>query len=118
MLNVSKAKAIANQVLNCFIITFVSVIHPGNPAAAKPCYPSDPTGNNPQNPCPTFPPPGVRSDTFIGGQARPVREIPTVNSPTGRVIAAPSGYWTGSNSNNGVRTVTTNQGQVFQFNSN
>lgn len=88
-----------------------------NKAFAQPCYPSDPGGNNPQNPCPLYPPPGIRSDSFVGGRAEPIREIPTVTNPAGRVIAAPSGYWSGSQAESGIRIIRTNQGKIYRLNS-
>jgi hypothetical protein len=84
---------------------------------AGPCFPNDPTGNNPQNPCLPYPPPGIRSDSFVEGNARPVTEFPTIQNPSGRVLASPSGYWAGSSTSEGVRTVKTNDGRVFRFQS-
>lgn len=82
---------------------------------ASPCYPSDPTGSNPQNPCLVYPPPGIAADSFVTGVGRPIRELPTIIHPSGKVIVSPNGYWSGSATRNGQRTVTTNSGQSFSF---
>jgi len=84
---------------------------------ASPCYPTDPTGNNPQNPCLQYPPPGIRSDSFVQGHARPVRELPSIRNTAGRILVGPAGYWTGSETKNNLRVVRTNKGKIFTFNS-
>ena len=80
---------------------------------AKPCYPSDPDYTNPGNLCPAFPPGSVSADSFRQGESRPVRELPTLSNPAGKVILSPSGFWTGSETNGNVRTLRTNNGQIF-----
>jgi hypothetical protein len=85
---------------------------------AEGCYPTDPSGNNPQNPCIQYPPPGIRSDTFVSGQARPVRSIPTINNPGGRILINPRGYWTGSQTSGSTRIIKVNTGRTFSLNNN
>jgi hypothetical protein len=82
-------------------------------ASAQPCYPSDPTGNNPQNPCLVYPPPGVNPNTFIEGTGRPVRESPTVQHPDGKVILTPSGFWTGINTSGQTRVIKDSNSNIF-----
>ena len=82
---------------------------------AAPCYPTDPTGSNPQNPCLIYPPPGIAADSFVTGVGSPIRELPTISHPSGKVIVSPNGYWSGSDTRNGQRTVRTNSGQSFSF---
>ena len=84
-----------------------------NSASAQPCYPSDPTGNNPQNPCLVYPPPGVNPNTFIEGTGRPVRESPTVQRPDGKVILTPSGFWTGINTSGQTRVIKDSNSNIF-----
>ena len=81
---------------------------------SRPCYPSDPTGNNVGNLCPTFPPPGIRSDSFVKGEARPIRELPTQKHPDGRSIIRVRGYWEGSYTSGTSRTINTNRGETFR----
>ena len=86
-------------------------------AFGSPCYPTDPTGNNPDNPCLVYPPPGIRSDSFVRGEARPVRETPTVANPAGQILIAPrAGFWTGSQTTGSTRTITTNNGHTYTLN--
>ena len=84
-------------------------------AESKPCYPSDPTGNNAENLCPAFPPNSITSESFRQGESRPVRELPTISNPAGKIIVNPSGFWSGSETSGNSRTVRTNTGQVFIF---
>ena len=87
-------------------------------ADAKPCFPSDPDYTNPGNLCPSSPPGSLSADSFRQGEARPVKELPTLINPAGRVIISPSGFWTGSETNSNVRTLRTNNGQIFVLPSN
>lgn len=98
-----------------FLLLFFCSIHTlFTPSAdAKPCYPSDPDYTNPGNLCPAFPPGSVSADSFRQGEGRPVRELPTLSNPAGKVILSPSGFWTGSESNGNFRTLRTNNGQIF-----
>jgi hypothetical protein len=105
-----------SAISSAFAISLLS-LETHNRAFSQYCYPSDPGGNNPQNPCPVYPPPGIRSDSFISGHARPIRRIPTVINPSGRIIAAPTGYWSGSQTEDGVRSVKTSQGKTYRFKS-
>jgi hypothetical protein len=83
-------------------------------AAARPCYPSDPTDNNPDNLCPVFPPPGVNPNTFVQGDARPVRAVPTVPNPSGRVLIDPrGGFWTGVQTQGQTRELETSRNQRY-----
>ena len=91
-----------------------SLFHIGG-GYSRPCYPTDPTGNNPQNPCLVYPPPGINSNTFIQGDALPIRAIPTVGQPQGKILENPSGFWTGVKTENGSRVITTNNGEVFRL---
>jgi hypothetical protein len=83
-------------------------------AVARPCYPSDPTGNNPDNLCPIFPPPGVNPNSFVQGDARPVRALPTVPNPSGRVLIDPrGGFWTGVQTQGQTRELETSRNQRY-----
>jgi hypothetical protein len=83
-------------------------------AAARPCYPSDPTDNNPENICPVFPPPGVNPNSFVQGDARPVRAVPTVPNPAGRVLIDPrGGFWTGVQTQGQTRELETSRNQRY-----
>lgn len=108
----------ASKVSGLFLFISITLICQIKSLKASPCYPTDPTGNNPQNPCLQYPPPGIRSDSFVQGHARPIRELPSIRNPAGSIIAGPSGYWTGSQTKNNLRVVRTNKGKVFTFNSN
>ena len=114
----SKLSRIAKNSANVAIFAIILLLaQPRNRVNAQNCYPSDPGGNNPQNPCPLYPPAGIRSDSFIRGHARPIRELPTVTNASGRVIAAPAGYWSGTQTENGIRSVKTNHGKTYRFSS-
>jgi hypothetical protein len=80
---------------------------------SKPCYPSDPTGNNPQNPCLSYPPAGIDSNSFIKGVALPVIQTPTKLSPTGREIVNPNGFWTNSDVSGKTRLLKTSNGEEY-----
>lgn len=87
-----------------------------DPVISRPCYPTDPTGNNPQNPCLIYPPPGISSDSFVQGEARPVRELPTITRPSGQILIRPTGFWTGSETGGNSRIIRTSAGKVYQIN--
>lgn len=99
---------ISSSVSPLFLLVFFQL-----PTIASPCFPTDPTGNNPQNPCLVFPPPGVSSDTFIQGLGRPVREQPTVLHPEGRPILQPTGFWTGSTTTGQQRVIQDSSGKSY-----
>jgi len=84
-------------------------------AESKPCYPSDPTDNNNGNLCPAFPPNSITSESFRQGEGRPVRELPTITNPGGKIIVSPTGFWSGSEASGNSHTVRTNKGEVFIF---
>jgi hypothetical protein len=101
-----------------FLLISVTLISDTKISLASPCYPTDPTGNNPQNPCLQYPLPGISADSFVQGQAKPIREAPSIQNPAGRILAAPSGYWTGSETKDNTREIMTNQGKLLRFKSN
>lgn len=81
---------------------------------ARPCYPSDPTGNNPDNLCPDYPPAGINPNTFVQGDARPVRALPTLPNPSGRILIQPrGGFWTGVQTQGDRRVLETSRNQTF-----
>lgn len=82
---------------------------------SKPCEPNDPTGNNPNNLCFLFPPPGINSDSFVQGNGLPVRELPTVQNPQGNVILKPTGFWTGSSTSGSNRVITDSSGNQYSL---
>ena len=100
------------------VLAFVSFIFIllNEKAVCRPCWPTDPTGNNPQNPCLTYPPPGVSSDSFVQGNGRPIRELPTVANPQGRVLIRPTGFWTEIQTSGSTRNVGTNNGRSYTLN--
>lgn len=84
------------------------------PLYSRPCYPSDPTDSNPDNLCPIYPPAGINPDTFVQGDARPVRANPTVTQPSGRILIQPrSGFWTGVQTQGDRRVLETSRNQTF-----
>lgn len=87
----------------------------GSPGVlARPCYPSDPTDNNPENLCPVFPPPGVNPNSFVQGDARPVRALPTVPNPAGRILIDPrGGFWSGVQTQGATRELETSRNQRY-----
>ncbi len=95
--------------------SFISIYYEIVPVVAygKPCYPSDPTGNNPQNPCLPYPPAGIRSDSFVQGVGLPVIEIPTIQNPSGKELVKPNGFWTNSNSSGTTRLLRTSAGDEY-----
>ena len=82
---------------------------------AKPCDPTDPLGHNPENLCPTYPLPSVNSNTFTQGTGAPIRIIPTVQQPAGRVLHQTSGYWTNINTSGGTRNIQDSKGQIISL---
>ena len=86
-----------------------------SPIQSKPCLPTDPTNNNPDNYCPRFPVPGVSPDSFMTGGARPIRELPTVANPAGTIIVQPQGFYTEIKTEGSTRQIKTSSGQDFTF---
>ena len=82
---------------------------------AKPCDPTDPLGHNPENLCPTYPLPSVNSNTFTQGIGAPIRSLPTVQEPAGRVLHPTSGYWTNIQTSGNQRTIRDNHGQKIRL---
>ena len=78
-----------------------------------PCYPTDPTGSNPRNPCLVFPPSGINANTFVQGIGRPVREIPTLMHPAGKEILRPAGFWSGSTTSGQQRVIRDSSGGSY-----
>lgn len=99
-----------------FLYVFVVLVASlSRPSISGPCYPSDPTGSNPQNPCLVYPPPGISPDSFIQGDGLPVRELPTVQNPVGQLIVRPSGYWSGSTTSGQSRVIVDSTGNVYSL---
>ena len=82
---------------------------------AKPCDPTDPLGHNPENLCPTYPLPSVNSNTFTHGIGAPIRSLPTIEQPAGRVLHQTSGYWTNINTSGDTRTIQDSKGQIISL---
>jgi hypothetical protein len=49
------------------------------------------------------------------GSARPVRELPTIQHPEGKVIIHPSGFWTNVQTTGGARTIHNSKGDKYIF---
>ena len=82
---------------------------------AKPCDPTDPLGHNPENLCPTYPLPSVNSNTFTQGIGEPIRSVPTIQQPAGRVLHQTSGYWTNINTSGGNRIIQDSKGKIISL---
>lgn len=82
---------------------------------AKPCYPTDPTGSNPDNLCLIYPPAGVQPNSFVHGVGSPVRELPTVQNPAGNPIINPKGFWTNSVTTDQGRTIKDSGGNTYNL---
>ena len=98
------------------ILVAVALLNAATIAAeAKPCDPTDPFGHNPENLCPTYPLPSVNSNTFTQGIGAPIRTIPTIQQPAGRVLHRTSGYWTNIQTRGNQRTIRDSQGQKIKL---
>lgn len=82
-------------------------------AVARPCYPSDPTGNNSGNLCPITPASGIHSNSFVEGNARPIRAIPSIANPSGRILLRPKGFWTKVETKGQTRRVRSSRDQIY-----
>lgn len=78
------------------------------------CSLTDPFNTNPNNFCPSHPP-GLRSDSFNLGTSRPYRQLPTVSSPSGKILIQPKGFWTGIKTTGSSRVLTESNGNTYQI---
>ena len=85
-------------------------------AKAVPCFPNDPDAANLENICPNVLNPNQFPNAFIQGEARPVTTIPTIRQPQGSVLIKPTGFWTGVQTTDTQRTVTTSTGESYTLN--
>ena len=97
-------------------IVFLFFLDSFNFVQALPCYPTDPTGLNPDNLCLLYPNPSINSNTFMQGESRPIRALPDISVPAGRVLIQPrGGYWTEIRTQDGGRQIQTNGGERFNI---
>jgi len=92
-----------------------------SPGLAAPCYPSDPTGDNPGNLCPPCPPFGmsIDSNSFVHGSATKRFYGPPVSPiqpgiPVG-VQSPKDGYWTKITNQDRTSSMETNKGKTFNM---
>ena len=98
------------------ILVAVALLNAATIAAeAKPCDPTDPFGHNPENLCPTYPLPSVNSNTFTQGIGEPIRSIPTIQQPAGRILHQTGGYWTNINTSGNTRKIQDSKGQIISL---
>ena len=95
---------------------FLSTFSSSTFVHALPCYPTDPLGLNPGNLCLQYPNPSINSNAFMQGEARPIRDLPNITVPAGRVLIQPRGsYWTEIRTQVGGRQIQTSGGDRYNI---
>ena len=97
-----------------FFLAFLSTFSLPKLVQALPCYPTDPAGLNPGNLCLQYPNPSINPNSFMQGEARPIRALPDITVPAGRVLIQPRGsYWTEIRTQVGGRQIQTSGGDRY-----
>ena len=99
-----------------YFFVFLFFLDSFNFVQALPCYPTDPTGLNPDNLCLLYPNPSINPNAFVQGEFRPIRALPDISVPAGRVLIQPrGGYWTEIRTQDGGRQIQTSGGERFNI---